>query len=170
MRRAESTQTVAKFMAEEGAAAWTVVRADSQSRGRGRMSRRWESPEGGLYFSLILRPTFSPSRLPEISLLTAQAAAQALRDLAPLDYVIKPPNDVLACRPGEKPRKVCGILAEASGSSRGVDWLVLGVGINVNNLPKLKKAASLKQLSGKSYDLDEVLEMFLRRFNALYQE
>lgn len=169
LKRTESTQTLAKLMAEEGAPDHALVWADSQSRGRGRLSRRWESPEGGLYFSLILRPEFPPSRLPEISLLTARAVASALAELSALEIFIKPPNDVLAGRPGAKPQKVCGILAEASGNSRGLDWLVLGIGINVNNSPKLKKAASLKQLSARQYDLEEVLRRFLLKFDELYQ-
>jgi len=133
------------------------------------MIRRWDSRPGGLYVSLILRPGFSPSRLAELSLIAAQAAARALSSQAGIRTEVKPPNDVLAFE-GERPGKICGILAEASGDCRRLHWVVLGVGINVNNAPRAQGAASLKTLTGRSWDMAEVLRGFLREFDSLYAE
>lgn len=163
----DSTQTVARFLAEQGAPHGTLVWADRQTAGRGRMSRKWDSAPGGLYFSLILRPSFPPSRLADLSLLTAEAAAATLSKQAGIETAVKPPNDVYAVANG-KARKVCGILAEASGGSRRVDWVVVGVGINVNNKVKFAGAASLKGLTGRSWDAAEVLRRFLDQFNRSY--
>ncbi|MBI4377222.1 MAG: biotin--[acetyl-CoA-carboxylase] ligase [Elusimicrobia bacterium] len=163
-----STQEVARYLANRGAPDHTLVWAERQNAGKGRLGRRWESPPGGLYFSLVLRPRFPPSRLADLSLLSAQAAAAALSRLAGVKTEVKPPNDVLVEHKG-RAKKICGILAEASGGSRGVDWVVLGVGINVNNkVPALPEAASLKSVTGREWDLEQVLAAFLREFEARY--
>lgn len=99
--------------------------------------------------------------------MTARAAAEALKSLAGVETAVKPPNDVLASA-GGKAKKICGILAEASGDSRSVDWVVLGVGINVNNSPRLKTATSLHALTGKSWPTERVLESFLKKFGAAW--
>lgn len=158
-----STQAVARALAEQGAADHTLVWADRQTRGRGRLARRWQSGPGGLYFSLILRPSFAPDKLAAFSLLTAEAAAAALSQETGLATQVKPPNDVMS---GSK--KLCGILAEASGGSKSLDWLVVGVGINVNNKPALKRAASLASLTGKTWDPSSILAAFLREFDRRY--
>ena len=163
----DSTQTVARFLAEEGAPHGTLVWADAQTGGRGRMKRRWKSAPGGLYFSLILRPRFAPSRLAELSLRTAEAAATSLSRQAGIETLIKPPNDVYAVK-NARARKICGILAEASGDSRKTDWVALGVGINVNNAPGLPTATSAKAMTGKTWDLPAVLRSFLLEFQRSY--
>ncbi|MCX5795768.1 MAG: biotin--[acetyl-CoA-carboxylase] ligase [Elusimicrobia bacterium] len=165
----DSTQAVARFLAEQGAPDRTVVWADRQTAGRGRMKRRWTSRAGGLYFSLILRPSFPPSRLADFSLATAGAAAEALA-VAGISCAVKPPNDVIGSR-GKRSGKVCGILAEASGGSRSVDWVALGVGINVNNsVSGVKGAASLKGLTGRAWEPAEVLRSFLKSFADAYRD
>ena len=165
----DSTQTVARFLAEQGAPHGTLVRADRQTAGKGRLERRWVSAPGGLYVSIVLRPEFSPARLADLSLATADAAARALRDLGGFETAIKPPNDVYAIKNGAA-RKICGILAEASGNERSTDWVVLGVGINVNNKPRLGSATSLKTAAGRAYDLDVVLAKFMIEFQLSYKE
>lgn len=166
LTRTESTQTVARFLADQGVPAGTLVWAERQTGGRGRLSRRWDSGPGGLYFSLILRPSFSHDRLPELSLETAKAVGMTLQSLAGLQVAIKPPNDVMAVHAGMA-RKISGILIESSGTSRRLDWLIIGVGINVNNTPRAAlKAASLKSLTGRSWDVEAVLRGFLTRFSA----
>ena len=167
----DSTQSVARFLAEQGAPDRTLVWADRQTAGRGRMERLWDSRPGGLYFSLILRPAFPPSRLADLSLATAAAAAEALRDLGGtgLRAAVKPPNDVIGSR-GRRSGKVCGILAEASGGARVVDWLVLGVGMNVNNVTRgVTGAASLKGLTGRAWDPAAILRLFLGKFAGAYR-
>jgi BirA family biotin operon repressor/biotin-[acetyl-CoA-carboxylase] ligase len=170
LRTSVSTQTRARRMAEAGAPAWTAVVAERQTRGRGRMERRWSSGKGGLYVSVILRPSMAPAQLEGLSLASAKACAKALERLSGLDVFIKPPNDILARRPGsgEEPRKVCGILLEASGDTRRVDWVVLGVGMNLNNrVPReLDKAASVSALTGKDSDVEKALGLLLRELRA----
>lgn len=157
-----STQDSAKAMAEQGARHGTLVWADRQTAGRGRLKRRWQSPKGGLYFSLILRPSFAPRVLAEFSLAAAKAVAAALHHEADIKTAVKPPNDVMAFSRSGKPLKIAGILAEASGGSRNLDWLVAGIGINVNNAPHGAQAASLKSLTRKDWDLRRILERFLK--------
>lgn len=164
----DSTQAVARYLAEQGAPDLTLVWADRQTAGRGRLRRRWDSRPGGLYFSLVLRPAFPPSRLADLSLAAAQAAAEALA-AAGVKASVKPPNDVIARR-GRRSGKVCGLLAEASGGSRRVEWLVLGVGVNVNNPVRgIKGAASLRSLTGRTWDPAEILRLFLERFVCAYR-
>lgn len=170
--RVDSTQKVARKLAEEGVAEWTLVWADRQSAGKGRMGRNWSSGPGGLYVSLVLRPRFAPKRLAELSMATADAVARVVNELTGLKTTVKPPNDVLAQAPGGQDfKKICGILIEASGGADHVDWVVLGIGLNVNNkVPKtLKEAASIKALKGEEYDVDELLRQVLAAFQRKYQ-
>lgn len=168
LEKTNSTQNVAKSLAAEGAPAGTLVWAREQTQGRGRLDRSWSSPAGGLYFSLILRPDWPPDRLGVLGVAAAEAAQKGLRSLAGVKTVVKPPNDLLVFDRG-RPRKLCGILAEAAGGSWAVDWAVLGVGINVNAPPPLKSAASLRGLTGKAWDLEAVLRAFLSEFDKWYK-
>ena len=126
--KVKSTNDVARELAESGAAEGTIVTAEEQTRGRGRLGRHWHSPAAsGIYVSIILRPRFSPEKAPGISIMSALALAQALEGYAPGRLKIKWPNDVLLAG-----KKVAGILTELSAERRKIDYLVVGVGINVN--------------------------------------
>ena len=164
----DSTQTVARFLADQGAAERTLVWADRQTGGRGRLRRTWESAPGGLYVSLILRPRFPASRLAELSLLAGDAAAVALARHAKVETAVKPPNDVYAVGRDGRARKIGGILCEAAGGQTRLDWLIVGVGINVNNPVSLKTATSLKTLTGRAWDVEAVLKALLSEFWKLY--
>lgn len=170
LERAPSTQVLARRMAEEGAPAGTLVRADRQTRGHGRMGNRWSSGLGGLYFSLILRPGIRPAALADLSLATAAACAAALARVTRLKTAVKLPNDIFAYDKSGRPppRKVCGILIQASGDTKKVDWMVIGVGVNVNNRvpPSLTAAASLRGLAGRSFPMEKVLMELLRDMRA----
>lgn len=167
----DSTQAVARFLADQGAADRTLVWADRQTGGRGRLSRRWESKPGGLYATLVLRPKLAPSRLAEVSLLAGAAVAAALARHAGVETAVKPPNDVYAAGARGKGRKICGILCEASGGQTRVDWLLLGLGVNVNNAVSLPGATSLKRLTGRAWEVEGVLRAVLGelwgRYDAL---
>lgn len=165
-----STQSVARRLAEEGAPDGTLVWALGQTAGRGRMGRRWRSGPGGLYVSWLLRPKFSPTRLADFSLACGAAAAAALRDISGIETAIKPPNDVLALGPDGKYRKVCGILCEASGGSSSLDWIVVGIGVNVNNAPPLKRATSLQALTGRRVALETALRALMRHLTGMLQK
>lgn len=165
-----STQTLARQLADKGAPAWTLVWADRQTHGRGRMDRRWASAAGGLYASLILRPKLRPTRLARLSLEAGQAAAEAVAEASGLPTRVEMPNDVLAKAPNGDYKKVCGILIEAAGDSKHVEWLVVGFGVNVNNkVPNtLPQAASLAKLAGKPFEVEKVLACMLDRFAAAW--
>jgi BirA family biotin operon repressor/biotin-[acetyl-CoA-carboxylase] ligase len=158
-----STQVEARRLAEAGEKAGTLVWALRQTAGRGRMGRKWRSAPGGLYVSWLLRPAFAPARLAEFSLACGAAAAAALRDVAGIETAVKPPNDVLAKGADGGFRKICGILCEASGDSTSLHWLVVGIGVNVDNVPPLKRATSLKTLTGARTGLEPVLKALMRR-------
>jgi len=162
----ESTQTVARFLAAEGAPAGTLVWADRQTAGRGRLERMWDSADGGLYFSLVTRPRLKPSGLAALGLDTAGVIAQALRELTGLKTRVKKPNDVLAFD-GARGGKVSGILIEASGGERTLDWVVTGIGVNVNNDVSLDTATTLRRLTGRRWPVETVLRRILAGLNAL---
>lgn len=164
LARVDSTQAVARRLASEGAPDGTLVWALSQTEGKGRMGRRWRSAPGGLYASWLLRPKFAPGRLGELSLACGEALASALRDFGAATSV-KPPNDVLALCPDGKARKLCGILCEAAGDSKGLHWLIIGFGVNVNNPPPLKRSTSLRLLVGRRVDVPSVLRAALTRLS-----
>ncbi len=168
----DSTNNVAKELAEQGEPANTMVLACRQTNGRGRFERTFSAEEGGVYFTLILRPHACPSRNQSFSIKAAQAVSEALNALFEIKTKIKAPNDVLAWDAKSRSwKKICGILIEASASETKTDWMLVGIGINVNNkIPASLKstAVSLKQLLGqdimKEVVLEEVLEHFWRRY------
>lgn len=162
----DSTQTVARFLAAEGAPAGTLVWADRQTAGRGRLERTWDSADGGLYFSLITRPRLEPSGLAKRGLDTAAVVAEALRGLTGLETRVKKPNDVLAFK-GGRGGKVSGILIEASGGESALDWVVTGIGVNVNNDVALDTATTLRRLTGRRWPLEAVLRRILDGLNTL---
>lgn len=124
----DSTNREAHDRARGGAREGTVILADSQSRGKGRLGRSWESPPGAnLYLSIILRPPISLSHAPQITLLAGVAAARALSGVSGLECLIKWPNDILL-----RGKKLAGILAEMEGEGSRVGFIILGIGVNVN--------------------------------------
>jgi BirA family biotin operon repressor/biotin-[acetyl-CoA-carboxylase] ligase len=126
--RIGSTNSVALDLARGGADDGTLVIADHQTRGRGRMGREWWSPPGSsISMSLILRPRTAPERTPAITLVAAGSVAWAVR-AAGLPVWVSWPNDIVAANG----RKVCGILSEMEATGERVDQVVIGIGINVN--------------------------------------
>jgi BirA family biotin operon repressor/biotin-[acetyl-CoA-carboxylase] ligase len=125
--RVTSTNDIAFSLARAGLPEGTLVIAEEQTRGKGRLGRGWHSPPGlGLWFSLVLRPGISPHDSSTISLAVALAVAGVLRDAYGVDARIKWPNDVLV-----GPRKICGILTEAEFREDCVEFVIVGAGINV---------------------------------------
>lgn len=125
--RVSSTNNVAFSLARSGSPEGTLVIAEEQARGKGRLGRTWHSPPGlGLWFSVILRPDISAYESATVSLAVALAVAGVLRDAYGIDARIKWPNDVLVGR-----RKICGILTEAEFRGGNVEFVVVGAGINV---------------------------------------
>jgi BirA family biotin operon repressor/biotin-[acetyl-CoA-carboxylase] ligase len=125
-----STSDRAKELADEGASHGEVVIAEAQTAGRGRRGRAWSSPPGrNLYFSVVLRPELPPMRAAELTLVASLAVCDALRQ-AGVAAGIKWPNDLLVAG-----RKIAGILTELAAEPDRVQWVVLGVGVNVNAGP-----------------------------------
>jgi len=149
-----STNVDAARHAEEGAPEGTVVIADSQTAGKGRLGRRWESPPGrNLYCSVIIRPFIPPQKAPHLTFLSSLAICDAASDLLGLDLSLKWPNDVLA---GGK--KCAGLLNEMSAESDRIRYVILGIGVNLNMSttdfpPDLRyPATSLSIESGRTID------------------
>lgn len=169
----ESTNVTAVAFAKEGAPEGTVIVAERQEGGRGRMKRAWNSPTGGLWFSVVLRPHIEPQYAAQVTLLAGVAVAQALRQIYQTDEItIKWPNDLLL-----KSKKICGILSEMQLDENGtIDYAIVGIGINVALNPKdfskdLKEiAASLNASFNKNYTCTYVLAKVLQEFDFLYQQ
>lgn len=128
VRETESTNQLAFRTAEEGAEDGTVVLAESQTGGKGRLGRRWESPPGvNLYCSVILRPPILPVSASQLTFLSAVAVARAIEEVTSLSTRIKWPNDILV-----NENKVAGLLNEMSAETDTIHWVVLGIGVNIN--------------------------------------
>ncbi len=162
-----STMDEAFQLALEGAVEGTVVVAEAQTRGRGRLGRNWSSPRSkGIYFSLILRPRIPPSQAPLLTLAAAVALSEAVEKVVPaVKPRIKWPNDILA---GGK--KLCGILTELRAETDRVQYVIVGVGINVNNLATqlLPEATSLRVEAGHAVPRVALFQEVLRKFEGRY--
>jgi BirA family biotin operon repressor/biotin-[acetyl-CoA-carboxylase] ligase len=167
----DSTNDVARAQARAGMAEGLLVLAEEQTAGRGRYDRRWEAPYGSaLLVSLLLRPTFLP---PERAfLLTAMAAlsiAEAVDRQTGLATALKWPNDVLVAG-----RKVCGILVELEGTVSGLEWAVVGWGLNVNvdfsaDAALSQTATSLAEVAGRPLPRQPLLRACLERLETYYE-
>jgi BirA family biotin operon repressor/biotin-[acetyl-CoA-carboxylase] ligase len=153
-----STMDAARELAKNGAGEGTIVIAEAQTRGRGRLSREWISPAGGIYFTIVLRPRISPAYAPKINLMASVAVAATIRKLFELKAELKWPNDVLI-----EGRKVCGILAEMDAEMDAVNFVNIGIGINANNsIPQFeRKVTSLKSELGREISRKELLSALL---------
>ncbi len=143
-----STNTHLRELAESGAPQGIVVVAETQTQGRGRLGRRWESPGfANLYLSILLRPKLSPAHAAQITLVAAVALADVVDTYVPGRAAIKWPNDILV---GGK--KLAGILTEASCDAERVHYVILGIGVNLN----YPVAAMPDEIRGRATSLIEV--------------
>jgi BirA family biotin operon repressor/biotin-[acetyl-CoA-carboxylase] ligase len=165
-----STNDIAATLAEHGASEGTTVIAARQTAGRGRLGRTWFSPEGaGLYLSLVCR---NPDAAPLLTLAGGVAVAAGVRAASGLPVFIKWPNDVVV---GDmRPRKLAGILAEASTGADGLQYVILGIGINLRPAaypPELAgKATSIETELGRAADSPAVLAETLAAFRELVDQ
>ena len=163
----DSTNEHALAMAAAGAPDGAVVVADEQTAGRGRRGRAWHSPEGGLYLSYIVRDIETIARPSLLTLAAGVAAARAIADATGFEPALKWPNDVLT--PG-RPRKLAGILAEASSVGSRVDVIVIGIGINVSmgSVPAElhATAASLEGELGREVSRQALQDALVARLDA----
>lgn len=176
LEETDSTNTVAFRLAEENAAEGTVVIADAQSRGKGRLGRLWASPKGvNLYCSVVLRPSMPPAAASQLTFLSVVAVARAIERITSLKPWIKWPNDILI-----NGKKIAGLLNEMSAETEKVNFVVLGIGVNINmrrdQFPSdLRHPASSLYLEGGGEldrngficalltELDELYDIYLRQ-------
>ncbi len=179
-RSVQSTNTIASRLADIHAVKGTlpagpvpegtIVVSESQTRGRGRLGRRWHSPPGtGIYVSIILYPQIEPARAPGLSLMTAISLADTFHSLDQLQVRIKWPNDCLI-----NGRKVAGILTELSAEIGDLHHVIVGVGINANQKrgefpgAVAKTATSVRAELKKEISRVELLQKFLKNFENDY--
>jgi len=170
LRQTASTNLDARHLAETGAPEGTLVVADSQDSGKGRRARKWFSPPGlGIYLSFVLRPAISPAEAAKITLLTSVSTAEALSELTGLQARIKWPNDILA---GGK--KIAGILAEISTELDSINYMVVGLGLNINvplgAFPEELRGTATSVLieTGREFSRAQLLKAILRDFERRY--
>ena len=164
----ESTNKIAYSLAKKGAEEGTVVVADEQTQGEGRGDRYWYSPQGGLWFSLILRPCMVSSEVPRLSILGALGIAMSIDRLFPsLKVRIRWPNDVVI-----KDKKVAGVLVKVRVERDHVNFAVMGIGVNLNirelPSPLCFMATSLIKETGHSTSKKRFLEYALEELENLY--
>ena len=170
--RITSTQDKAKRLAQKGFAEGTAIIAEIQTQGKGRLGRRWVSPKGGIWLSVILRPEVTPVETPKLTMIGSLSVAKAIAELFRLEVKLKWPNDVLVRTfSGIGFKKVCGVLTEAVSVIGRVNYVITGLGINVNNRipPALQGAAiSLKEVMGRSLPRQKLLRKVLEEFDKYY--
>jgi len=168
----ESTNSYAHRLAENGAAEGAMVIAETQTKGRGRLGRVWVSPPyANLHYSVILRPTLAPVRAPQITLMAAVALADSIASLVPCSPAIKWPNDILV-----NGRKTAGILTEASWSSARIEFVILGIGVNLNFPEELMpesirpRATSLLAVRQKTVQREAFVRRLIQDLDRCYGE
>jgi BirA family transcriptional regulator, biotin operon repressor / biotin---[acetyl-CoA-carboxylase] ligase len=173
-----STQELAIYMAENNSEAvnGTVILAEQQHKGIGRLKSRWISPDGGIWLSIILKPLMPASKSPLLSFTAALAVCETIAQQTSLESKVKWPNDILINH-----KKVCGILLDLATKGDRVEYAVIGIGINANvNIEKILpylddskhsdvSVTSLKnELSGKCVNRPAFLKLLLERFELYY--
>jgi BirA family biotin operon repressor/biotin-[acetyl-CoA-carboxylase] ligase len=165
----DSTQIIAHSLARGGAPEGTLVVAEQQNAGRGRLGRAWHSPLGkGIWMSFVLRPNIPIQSAPQLTLLTAVALSRCLLEFG-VEAGIKWPNDLYI-----QGKKVSGILTELSADPDRIHYAIVGIGMNVNltseEIPEelQDKATSLRVELGKKVDRTEVIQSFCRHFEQWY--
>lgn len=165
-----STNDVAKKLAAEGAEEGTIILAEQQLVGRGRMARNWSSLPGlGIWMSVILKPNIIPPRALQLIFVNAVAVCRAIRNYTGLDVTLKWPNDILF-----QSKKICGILTELSAEIDQINYIIAGIGINVNQEQKdfpwelQDTAISLKGAGNKNIRRIDLLKEIIKELDCKY--
>jgi BirA family biotin operon repressor/biotin-[acetyl-CoA-carboxylase] ligase len=156
-----STMDIARDLARKGCPSFTVVIAGIQTKGRGRLKRNWLSDEGGLYFTMVVRPEIPVVMSSRVNFMASVVLAGTLRDMFGIEAVVKWPNDILV---GD--RKLSGMLSEMETEGEMVSFINIGIGVNANNDPVFDEpiSTSLKRLVGSNVSRKEILDSFLNSF------
>lgn len=172
LRSVKSTNDYARVLAGSGAQHGTVVIADIQTRGKGRAGSKWISPAGGLWMSIILRPESRAKQLYLIPLLASLTITEMLKKYG-VTGQIKWPNDVVV-----DGLKIAGILCESSVAQGRFQWIIIGIGINVNNPPPAVnsryRATAMIRFKGEETDLsaltDSIRVSIMQRYGSLLED
>jgi BirA family biotin operon repressor/biotin-[acetyl-CoA-carboxylase] ligase len=161
-----STMETAKEAAGRGAQEGTIILAEEQTAGRGRLGRSWLSPRGGISLSIILRPNIK--QLPQLIMIASLAVSRSIEKTCGIKADIKWPNDILI-----RDRKVCGILVESAIRGQTVDWAIIGIGLNVNlnpaDFPDIAAiATSLSTELGRKVSRLDIITHLLSEIELLY--
>jgi len=166
----DSTNIQAFNLAEKGMTEGSIVIAECQTSGKGRLGRNWISPSGkNLYLSIILRPKILTNHAPRLTIVTAVALSETLDDLQIFDHRIKWPNDILI-----DGKKLSGILTEMKCAGNAIDFIVAGLGVNLNSSfndypDELKDSIiSLKEFTNTEINRIKFLQSFLVNFERNY--
>nr|WP_249310341.1 biotin--[acetyl-CoA-carboxylase] ligase [Bacillus sp. FJAT-49736] len=166
----DSTQKIAHRLAQDGCPHGTLVIAEEQTNGRGRLARNWHSPKyTGIWMSLVLRPTLPPGKAPQFTLIAAVAVSQAIEDICGISPDIKWPNDLLL-----NGKKITGILTELQADSDKINAIIMGIGMNVNQkkddfpLELQQVATSLSIESGKEISRSDLVKRILEKLEKYY--
>lgn len=165
-----STNDAAAKLAREGCADGAVIVAESQNGGKGRRGKVWTSPaKSGIWMSIVLRPELPPFEASRLTLAAGLSVCRAIRELTGLPSVIKWPNDVMIHE-----RKICGILTEMNAEMDKINYIIVGIGINVNIdvFPEemTNMATSLKIEGRQSYSRIAILQRVLLEFEKVYED
>ncbi len=157
-----STMDIARDLARKNCPDLTVIIAGRQTKGRGRLKRRWLSDDGGLYFTMVLRPEIPVQWSFRVNFLASLTLARVIREMLRIDAMVKWPNDILV-----DDRKISGMLSELEAEADRVFFISIGIGINVNNDPGKAEpgATSLKNISGREISRKDLLTRFLEAFS-----
>ncbi|WP_303723075.1 biotin--[acetyl-CoA-carboxylase] ligase [Malonomonas rubra] len=168
----DSTNARVRQLAEQDAAEGTVVIADRQSAGKGRLGRRWESPSAvNLYCSILLRPQIPVQQAPQLTFLSAVAVAETLKQRYQLSVKVKWPNDVLVSG-----KKIAGLLNEMNAETEQIHFVILGIGVNLNmtadQFPEELNYPATSVLLERGEEIDRVafIREFLQRIDRYYAE
>lgn len=164
----DSTNRHAMELGSEGEPHGTLVVAEEQTAGRGRLGRTWHSQKGkGIYASFLLRPNLHPAQAPLLTIAAGLAVRDAVKDVTNLEADLRWPNDLLL-----EGKKFCGILLEMQAEARNIKYVVVGVGLNVNQTRFPKElapiATSLRMAGGRAASRTEILVRLLAAFDRYY--
>ncbi len=166
-KETSSTNDAAHNLAAGGEKEGSVVVAESQTAGRGRMGRSWVSPKSkGAYFSVILRPDISPKEVSSITLFSALSVAKTIKEMAGLAAFIKWPNDVFINN-----KKICGILTEMNAETDKINFVIIGIGVNINTKEELlpKGATSIMEARGAEISRLELVKGIFKNMDKYYK-
>lgn len=158
-RRVASTNTTARRLAESGKPEWTVVVSESQRSGRGRHGATWQSPLGGLWFTILLRPIIPTEAAPTLQFLAGNGLLKGIKAVTDLAPRVKWPNDILS-----DSKKLAGILVETKTQTDRLEYALIGIGLNLNLTTKQLPSGAistfmlLRRKLDPSYVLKEILE------------